>query len=437
MELCKYSKKIHYFLDHNEILNNIKFEIKNNLIDKIKNIFIESIPDDYILNETKTILKINNSETPLVFTAIKKFCTDVDRKCYDMKSPEIYKNLHKFVSWYRENQVKYGYELYSCLNKNTTINKKIHGNKVLLNLLYNNYFISLDVQLLIEKNNLCHETYRTNKVNLELLTVIDSYYPNVKTIFKIVNFIKTFCDVKKEVNLVCFYGNQKKYLNLNGNKIICPDNTNTGCTNRNRGVISIWRMEEFYKVLMHELLHYFNKDMDTNLSDKENKVLTELKESIFNINGFDYTPEAYTESVACILNCCVVSQLLNISFNELMTYEIKFAYFQIAKICVYFGIEDFNELFDKSKPCKFKQVTSVLSYYIIKTLMLLNIEGLFDILNEKSSDIKKNKYLEFYKTVVGKHEINISTVNKLISSFDKTNVSFVYRTMRLTVNSFC
>jgi hypothetical protein len=395
MELDKYSKKIHNFLDNLEILKDINFTSNNKTIDEFKSKFKKSKSDDLKLIETYEIKKINNGKYPIMYEVMKS----------------EHKDFKEFIRWYRENQ--------RTISKHTK-DKLLYShifikNEYLYELLYGNPFISLDVQFLIEQNTLCYEHFESKNLNLHLFTIVDSYIINLNLISRIVNFMKLLSDYKKKINLIIFVGNQKKFLTYEN--YICEDNTNSG-SNIKYVEIVIWRMEEIYKVLLHELIHYTGIDF-SNKSDEMKKIFDDN----FNILGFDNVFESYTETLAVILNSVVISELLNISFDKIITYEIKFSLFQVAKICVFFGIKDFEDLFNKNIKSKFIQSTSVCSYYIVKTLLLLNLN--------KFLDVWDNKFVKLYNDVIINHSECSKIVNVLIKNYEFED-SFISKTMRMT-----
>ena len=104
-----------------------------------------------------------------------------------------------------------------------------------------------------------------------------------------------------------FYGNQKKYLTNDNN--LCSDNINSGARIDNS--IYLWRKEEFYKVLIHELIHLF--DVDFYISDSVYQKIEKIFNNTFNVNGFDRVNECYTEAFAVLLHSIIYSIETNLS----------------------------------------------------------------------------------------------------------------------------
>jgi hypothetical protein len=165
------------------------------------------------------------------------------------------------------------------------------------------------------------------------------------------------------------------------------------------GNIYIFRKEEHYKVLIHELIHACYKDQDMILSDEN-----ELFSKNFCINKQILLNESYTETIATILNLFYlhiilynfnnktyksISKINNkkyISKNKNMKMlenmyinETKYSFYTMAKILNFYKINSINDFtkYSNQKGCNtvFLQETNVFSYYIVKPLLLYNINN--------------------------------------------------------------
>jgi len=104
----------------------------------------------------------------------------------------------------------------------------------------------------------------------------------LKLIFWRVNFMRTYANNHKPLQIWIYPSNHKK--TLPKSKLITTDNINSGSTttydeNKN-GVICIWRKEELLKVLLHELIHSFKLDYN---HPRPTEAHTELKSLIANV----------------------------------------------------------------------------------------------------------------------------------------------------------
>ena len=185
-----------------------------------------------------------------------------------------------------------------------------------------------------------------------------------------------------------------------------PHNINSGMTDQYK--IVVFRYEEWEKVLIHELIHcvYGRQTFD----------ITPNLRDMYKINGEIKTNEAFIESQALIIYCLYVKQMYN---KDIFMDEIQFSLFQCYKI-----------------GRQFSQTTSVFSYYIVKTALLLN-HNYYDFLKNN------HKTKEEFKILVDEslHDpifINITTGNDMEHSIiEQSDINnFLYQTLRMTMHTY-
>jgi hypothetical protein len=361
-------------------------------------------------------------------------------------------NISTFNSWYRLNHNKVNLHEILIVLKSQSKYKNffdvmyttIKNRKDLHQLLYKNSFISLDNIQHAESSNILYKRYADKNIDLSLYVPLQENStvkydePNIDLICKIFKFMSVLFDSPNEkLKLVVFYGDQKKLINFNSeNRILCSDNVNSGLSVKHE-LIMIWRKEEFYKVLVHELIHFFG--IDFYVLDPLYKKLDELFKTKYKIIGSDKLNESYTEALAIFLHSIIYSEEHNLNLDDVMKYEIMFSHFQMAKILSYFNCESFDDL----EKTNFKQNTSVFSYYIIKCILMVNYAQLFDFwLNNgfKILNGNENKYEQLYTRIINENNVDKDTLNFFINYFrnniDKFEGSFIFRTMRMSCYSF-
>ena len=85
--------------------------------------------------------------------------------------------------------------------------------------------------------------------------------------------------------------------------------------------------------------------------------------------------ESYVELWAIIINLSIISTIeQEYNLEKILNIECSYCFFQIAKILNYFGFTKWDEFYKKKDPKYYKQESSILSYYIIKTALLYNID---------------------------------------------------------------
>lgn len=450
------------------------------------------------LVEKSSLKKIHNAdEYPLFFLFYKslketELINDIIRYTPDIS------DFNEWYEWYRSNSINIDYnKLHDIINNidndNHVYNKVIElyslifkTNKcraILHKALYENNYVGIDVQNNIETSDMIYEKYVIDKKHtIHVYTPWNDNSNNNKksiNINKINLIIKIIINIAKkynkdyqppDVNLIVILSDQKKYMPFNAKtNVISSDNINSGSTYPGI-IITCWRREEFYKVLIHELIHYnmfdFNiNNIDINKCPNITKVL-----EIGSINGSDSINEAYTESLAIIImnmlltikshykkiynididaylnnnnnidynnlrnvdesnNSHNLSNLHNlhhidylgidskikneivVNFMKMIEIETIFIMFQIAKFINFYGGKTFDDFIKKK--ITFHQTTSVRSYFFFKLLLLKNINELIKFI-EKDIWINNNRINEYGELLI-----------KCYNLFDNESIKFI------------
>lgn len=431
--------------------------ITNKYTAKIKSFIDDKFTDEYLqykYSDHSLILSLMQSYDDAEIDKIKLVkSTKIKKHADGIRIREIIKDLYndeilicdynlnnddQFILWYRKNHPNINLEnmlLNSDNIKYEEIHKKIFDptddKKYLYEILYQNSFISLDVIQHAESENLLYCEYKSDNTEIYVYYVEHDEEINLDVVGKIINFIRKIFNKNMDVKLKIFYGKQKKYLYTEKDKFICTDNVNSGlsCVSCNdKSGITIWRKEEFTKVLIHELIHYFGIDFYTH-----DKLYIDIKNIFMKnylIDGDDKINESYTELLAILLHSLVYSKMTNSSFDEILSHEILFSGFQLAKILNHFECNKFEDL----KEIKIHQTTSVCSYYIVKYLFLLNLGNFLNMWEKGGFYAKKNanKYKEIYDKIVKINNIDVvDNMLKKIKSYITNN--FVMKTMRMSM----
>jgi hypothetical protein len=385
--MFKYHYKIYDFLK--DYLN--KYDcVESNLDNKNKSLelIIKSVNNafnlkyDIKLLETSKIHKLHTSqEPPLMYLYLKEL------KIYTGKFKE-------FVDWYNTNihkltipqntDNKYGKILFVPIPE-----------RQLLHSIYDNKFVCIDIHQEIETTDIIHEKYIIdNKHNIDLFLFEHSkIYPDMEKVAKIITVIKTLAKKDYDVNLIIIFSEQKKIIQ-NNTEILCCNHINSGSTYHTK-IITCFRREEFYKVLMHELIHYYQ--LDFHFTSNYYKKLEAILD-VPDIIGIDRLNESYTESLTILIMSCFMYYYNN--FDKPIKYyinkEIIFSLFQLAKILKLFGASKFDDYLDKK--IIIKQHTSVRSYFFIKTFLLLNLKDFLEFLDD-SFYVNNIRLIEFGKLI--------------------------------------
>ena len=224
------------------------------------------------------------------------------------------------------------------------------------------------------------------------------------------------CACGKNLIIYLFFTDYKKKLNVNKNVILDAININTGisdiCSNNSK--IIIYRKEEWFKVLIHEIFHNYNLDF----SNSDISQVEGIFKKCFFIKSDFKIYEIYCESMARMINTLYVGVYsLNYDnyndfydqFKMMFTYEITFSIMQANKILNYMNLDYKTIIMQHTKSLtNYNEKTNIFCYYIGVALIFININKYIDFIYGNNynilrfNDKKINNYVKFitnsYKT---------------------------------------
>lgn len=221
--------------------------------------------------------------------------------------------------------------------------------------------------------------------------------------------------------------------------------------------IVIYRKEEWFKVLIHETFHNFGLDFSgMNMEDCKNRILT-----LFPVNSEVNLYESYAECWAEIMNSAFCSFFLVQNAHSksdfysnwilLIQFERMNSFFQMVKALRFMGLT-YDILYSKKKANQvlretlYKENTNVLSYYVIKTILLNNYTGFLGWCKKHNLSLlqfkKTTKNVEDFCVFIEKNYKKESMLegvynNELfLTSFKKSDLKkheFMLNTMRMSL----
>jgi hypothetical protein len=222
--------------------------------------------------------------------------------------------------------------------------------------------------------------------------------------------------------------------------------------------IVVFRKEEWFKVLIHETFHNFGLDF----SDIDNEKMHQCILNIFKVNSEVNLFEAYTEFWAEIMNalfCSFFSLKDKNNINEFLSnseffinFERTYSFFQLVKILDFMGLT-YKDLYSNTKHSKmlrenlYKEKSNVLSYYVIKTILINNYQDFLywcknnnsNILQFKKTAASQIGFCQFilsnYKTISFINGIDESEIffNKLQQTKKKWSSKFILSNLRMSI----
>jgi len=406
MNLSQQSKELMLFFSKNKHLNYVKQSNKTNSI--LKDLYNEIIEaNNYVKKQVKYKYTIKKILTAIQITKPQNF----NAKSF----PEIVRN---HIDETMMSEICYSFSLY---DRNVKV-----------------YFIveNDDIELHIQQYNKYIETIAT------WLYILNIYASK---------------ECARNLTIYFYFTSLEKNLPQSNIHILDEIHINTAFTTTcpSDSEIVVFRKEEWFKVFIHETFHNFGLDF----SMMNNDIINQYILSIYKVNSEVNAYEAYTEFWAEIMNAifCSYYATTNDDINEFLSnfefyinFERTYSLFQLVKTLDFMGLQ-YKDLYSNTKQSiilrenLYKENTHVLSYYIIKTVLINNYQGFLSwckLNNLSLLDFKKTignqkqfcKFIEKnYKIpslLNGIHEANIflSKIKK-----KKGNNKFILSNMRMSI----
>lgn len=202
-----------------------------------------------------------------------------------------------------------------------------------------------------------------------------------------VDFFTKFCNLlleeihklttnrRKRVNILYYQVYNEKLLPKKKGEILTCNEVNSGLcymhSSEDETNIIIHRKEEFFKVLIHEMLHLYDLIPHDLELDRQIENMYQMK-----VN----TNEACVELNALILNNIIIFRMYDIPLKELMKRELVWSLKKVKQLLDHFDIITLHEVGKK-----WKESTNAFAYYVLKTFLLISVyEYTFDKLSNEN-----------------------------------------------------
>lgn len=249
------------------------------------------------------------------------------------------------------------------------INTQEPVRKRMFKLAYENTFLPLECLAWIESNH--QHIYTRNDIH-----IVDGKPISKDLIYhveRIIKWVASIAGKSPDIEVWIFLCPHKKVLPAS-KKPLGRNEVNSGVSYLNNWV-QVFRREEVLKVLIHELLHYYDLDI---------KDATSLDNSL-RLNGKPLLiNEAYNEVYALAAHTLYYAKTKGEDLDLCWKKEVEHSRAMYHKIIDYYGIKEWS---DFTTP-KFVQHSNVFSYYILKYLLMENLNILMRPLKDKLGVIK-------------------------------------------------
>lgn len=281
--------------------------------------------------------------------------------------------------------------------------------------------------------------YFENKQTEKKLNI---YFFKVYLLLHVLNSYSTNTEISHNVVLQIFMSEHKKYLPKN--KIpLDEEHVNSAytrtCTQSTE--ICVFRKEEWFKVLIHELFHNMGLDFACmNHTDADKLIFNLIKLKKNDIRLY----ESYTECWANILNTVFLAffdtkikknyDIMLAKIEKMTQNEICFALFQLKKVLNHYNLK-YNEIYKANN--NYKENTHVISYYMIKLIFLYNKNKFIEWNHSHNSYIQftqtQENIIELCKFIYSLYDQSCFIED--IEEFSKktSNNQLINKSMRMTV----
>ena len=365
MKLSKKSKQLMLFFTQNKHINNVKQSKRTDII-------LEELYND-ILSAYKYLGFLKQKGSYYTITTKKVLTESQISKPQNFNSNSFPELVRKHIDEVTVSEITYNFSLYG---RNIKVIFIVEEDAVELKLeTYNKHIDSIIMWLYI-LNQYASKQCANSLVIYLYFTSLEKKIPN-SNIF-----------ILDEINVNTAF------------TTTCPKDSE----------IVVFRKEEWFKVFIHETFHNFALDFSDMNNSEAHKCILNIFKVESNVNLY----EAYTEFWAEIINALFCSFFSLTNKNDIDTFlsnaeffinfERTYSFFQLVKILDFMGLtyKDLYSETDRSRINRenlYKEKTNVLSYYIIKTVMINNYQGFL-------SWCKTNNFylLQFKKTIKNQSE---------------------------------
>ena len=306
-------------------------------------------------------MKINKSEFNNLKFNLYRY---IINKYSDYDIDDIQESLYQII-YYNEEAKQY---IHNFLQN--------HKYKFVYNKIYNLEFLPVNCIEWLELEASIYYSFKIDNINVHIISeenIKETWFIHIKNIIK---WIKDLSNKQFEtLDIFLILSPYTKKINsksdlLNFNKV------NSGVTFPNENYIAIFRKEEVFKVLIHELIHYL--DLDMKYSHKIKHLGDKIKTSSNHGCRQTLLNEAITEAMAIVLHTKYYSMISNTDYVDNLKKEIKYSKLMYYLILYHLNIKSISDL------SNFCQKTNVLAYYIFKYHILHNSTFILNIFNKKN-----------------------------------------------------
>jgi hypothetical protein len=280
--------------------------------------------------------------------------------------------------------------------------------------------LTYSISLFERKITIC---FVIEDVNVEMhLDKYSHYVDSMLAWLYIINRYAASTSCAKTLTIYLYFTSLSKVLPESNVHILDENHVNTAFTYTcpTESEIVIFRHEEWFKVFMHETFHNFALDF----SDMDNSQCNAIIRRIFHVESEINLFESYAEFWGEIMNACFCSYYETSNKEDVaefvtrcevfINFERTYSFFQMVKVLGFMGLQ-YKNMYTQSetdailRENMYKEKTNVLSYYVIKLILLAHYPDFMSWCNKHNTSLLQFKrttsnQLEFCKFIEKKYK---------------------------------
>ena len=247
-------------------------------------------------------------------------------------------------------------------------------------------------------------------------------------IFMLTNKSKNSCSKNLEIKI--FLTPHKKLLPPNKTDILGPNEVNTGFSTigcRTHAAITIYREEEWFKVLIHELFH----NLDLDFSDIDINESKKNMYEIFKLQSEYEIAETYTEMWARIINVVVSCTIKSNSYDNF--FKLFIESMERERL---FTLKQAAVILDRITSIKeYREESNIFCYYILTAALFNNYLHFIEWCDKHNAGLLKFKKMQ--KNIKSFVELILTECDhpSFKSNLSCVNKSTTNRSLMMTITS--
>lgn len=358
------------------------------------------------LIQSEPIFHVHNKLKKLLIEMELAFGTELKITLGDVKIDYMHGMFQEFVTdILKTTKSKFETDL-KKMNSSMSINFFIGADIIKINFIFNNNilvdYVKYIAVVLHSLNTFCH-LFPNNYSGLEINVCLDQNLRNMDIPEHITSI------TNKIIHL------QKQSLAFNVSGVTYP----------RRKIINLTRQEELIKLLFHEMIHFIK--LDHILTD------TDFKNTwAVNTKGLNLS-ESYTEFFSAVLYSMYesihLSKIIPIKsdaiFKEILATEIEYSICLTSNILKFYNYDETNyKKFFKGTGTKITQPILLVEYIFLKSILLLNLDNVLDIIPDNYK-IKKNNLPDLFKIFLNDNDLIIKLESYMKNNICMESVSYL------------